>query len=55
MLTISQSSQFKRDPKREAKGPHRSALTSDFVKIVDALAKNQPLPEKYRDHALTGD
>ena len=55
MRTISQSSQFKRDPKREAKGPHRSALTSDFVKIFDALANDKPLPEKYRDHALTGD
>jgi len=31
------------------------SLTSDFVKIVDALAKDNPLPEKYSDHALTLD
>ena len=55
MRTISQSSQFKRDLKREAKGLHRQALQRDFVTIVSMLAKDQPLAEKHRDHALTGD
>ena len=55
MRTIKQSGQFKRDLKREAKGPHRQALQRDFVTIVAALANDQPLPEKYRDHALTGE
>ena len=55
MRTIKQSSQFKRDLKREAKGTHRQALQSDFVAIVAALANDQPLAEKLRDHALTGD
>ena len=55
MRTIKQSSQFKRDLKREAKGPHRQALQSDFVAVISALAKDQPLAEKHRDHALTGD
>lgn len=55
MRTIKQSSQFKRDLKREAKGMHRRILQSDFVSIVTALADDQTLAEKYRDHSLTGD
>jgi mRNA interferase YafQ len=55
MRTIKQSSQFKRDLKREARGPHRQTLQSDFVGIIQALANDEPLAEKYRDHALSGD
>lgn len=55
MRTIEQTGQFKRDLKREAKGQHRQALRSDFVAIVAALANDEALPEKYRDHGLTGD
>lgn len=55
MRTIKQSSQFKRDLKREAKGSHRQALQSDFVAIISILANDQALTEKHRDHALTGD
>lgn len=54
MRTIKQSSQFKRDLKRESKGQYRQSLTKDFIAIVEALAQDQPLPEKYRDHALIG-
>jgi mRNA interferase YafQ len=28
---------------------------SDFVAIITALANDQPLAEKHRDHALAGD
>lgn len=55
MRTIKQSGQFKRDLKREAKGSHRQVLQSDFVAIVATLANDQPLADKHRDHALTGD
>ena len=55
MRTIEQTGQFKRDYKREAKGPHRQTLASDFVAIVTDLANDQPLAEKHRDHALNGD
>jgi len=55
MRTIKQSNQFKRDLKREANGPHRQALQSDFVAIISILANDQALAEKHRDHALTGD
>jgi len=55
MRRIERTNQFKRDYKREAKGPHRHTLEDDFVAIVTALANDQPLDEKHRDHALTGD
>jgi mRNA interferase YafQ len=54
MRTIEQSSRFKRDLKRQAKGPHRQALKEGFVAILAALAKDQPLEEKYQDHNLGG-
>lgn len=55
MRRIEHTSQFKRDYKREGKGPHRRAMASDFVAIVTALANDRPLAEKYHDHALAGD
>ena len=55
MRKIEHTHQFKRDYKREAKGTHRETLTSDFLKIVKALAGDKPLAEKHRDHALTGE
>lgn len=55
MRTIKQTGQFKRDLKREAKSSYRAVLANDFTEIVRALAADEVLPEKYRDHALTGD
>ncbi|MBS4095489.1 MAG: type II toxin-antitoxin system YafQ family toxin [Sulfuricella sp.] len=55
MRTIKQTGQFKRDLKREAKGPHRATLAQDFVDLVKALADDQPLAEKHRDHSLGGE
>ncbi len=55
MRTIEQTRQFKRDMKREAKGAHRAHLAAAFVGIVEALARDEPLAAKYRDHALSGD
>lgn len=55
MRTIEQTSQFKRDYKRGAKGQHRQTLASDFMAIITAVANDQPLAEKHRNHALTGD
>lgn len=54
MRTIKQTGQFKRDLKREAKGPHR-APGKGFRRIIEALAKDDPLAEKYHDHPLGGD
>ena len=54
MRTIKQSSQFKRDLKRESKGQHRAMLAADFTGIVKTLASDESLDEKYGDHALSG-
>lgn len=55
MRTIKQTSQFKRDFKREAKGPHRKPLQASFVALIETLASDEALDAKYRDHALAGD
>jgi mRNA interferase YafQ len=55
MRTIKQSGQFKRDLKRESKGPHGTVLQREFVSIIAALAADKPLEPRHRDHALTGD
>lgn len=55
MRTIDRSSVFKRDYKREAKGQHRATLDRDLKPILVALATDQPLDARYRDHDLSGD
>jgi mRNA interferase YafQ len=55
MRTIERTNQFKRDYKRELKGRHRATLADDFTTVLTALANDQALVEKYRDHALTGE
>jgi mRNA interferase YafQ len=55
MRTIERAGQFKRDYKREAKGQYRATLERDLAKVVMALAEDQPLGDRHRDHALTGD
>ena len=52
MLSIVLSNRFKKDLKRAKK----RGLDLDLLEeVVDQLAKCVPLPEKNRDHALTGD
>ncbi len=55
MRTIERSSAFKRDYKRESKGQHRSSLDDDLVPLIKALALDQPLALRHRDHDLSGD
>lgn len=55
MRAIKQTSRFKRDLKREAKGPHRAILAGEFIEIVKTLASDEPLVWKYQDHPLSGD
>jgi mRNA interferase YafQ len=55
MRTISRTSRFKKDYKREAKGHHRATLDEDLLAVVSLLVADSPLPEKLRDHALTGE
>ena len=54
MLTIERSSAFKRDYKRESKGKHRTTLDTDLMQVLTALANEQPLETRHRDHDLSG-
>ena len=55
MRTIRRTSRFKKDYKREARGRHRKTLDADLKEVLLLLVADHILPEKYRDHALTGD
>jgi len=55
MRTIDRSSAFKRDYKREAKGLYRATLDDELPPVLKALANDQPLDARYRDHDLSGD
>lgn len=55
MRTIERSTAFKRDYKRESKGRHRATLADDVRRVLAALATDQPLEPRHRDHDLTGD
>jgi len=55
MRTIDRSSAFKHDYKRESKGQHRATLNDAFTSVLTALATDQPLDARYREHELSGD
>ncbi|TSA01287.1 MAG: type II toxin-antitoxin system YafQ family toxin [Methylococcus sp.] len=54
MRTIDRSSAFKRDYKRESKGQHRLSLDDALMSVLVALAKDETLDTRYRDHDLSG-
>ena len=54
MRTIERTSRFKRDYRRESRGHHRRDLDKRFAAIVHALAGDEPLEPRHRDHALSG-
>ncbi len=52
MREIIRQKQFKTDMKQIARsGRYKS---DDLLEIVESLAKDEPLAEKHRDHALSG-
>jgi mRNA interferase YafQ len=55
MRRIERTGQFKRDYKREAKGQHRSTLDLELIPTITALACDEVLEPRRRDHALIGD
>jgi mRNA interferase YafQ len=55
MRKIKQTAAFRRDVKREAKGPHRKFLSENFASLIQALANDEPLEERHRDHPLGGE
>lgn len=54
MRMIERATSFKRDYKRESKGKHRTIINDIVVQIVTALANDESLDPKYRDHDLSG-
>lgn len=50
MLKIEYQGQFKKDFKLAVK---RGFDVGELQKVISILVSEQPLPEKYRDHALT--
>jgi len=54
MRAIDRSTRFKRDYKRETKGKHRATLDVDLVSVLNALATDQLLASRQRDHDLSG-
>lgn len=51
MLTVKYSNLFKKDYKLMKKRGLNMKLLHE---VVEMLANNKPLPEKYRDHFLSG-
>jgi mRNA interferase YafQ len=52
---ISQTTLFKRDLKREAKGRHRATLDAALVPVLLSLADDKPLQPSHHDHSLVGE
>ena len=52
MLTIKYETSFRRDFKRIVKRGYNIQLLEEVIEI---LADGKTLPEKYKDHSLTGD
>ncbi|MEA3390711.1 MAG: type II toxin-antitoxin system YafQ family toxin [Pseudomonadota bacterium] len=55
MRTIERFGQFKRDYKREMRGQHAKTLDDVLAPVIYALANDEALEPRHRDHALTGD
>ena len=55
MRSIERSTAFKRDIKQEAKGLYRTTLDADLVPVLLALASDEALEPRHRDHDLSGD
>jgi mRNA interferase YafQ len=55
MREIEWTNQFRRDYRRAKKGQHAHRLDAMLMEILSALAADDPLAERHRDHALSGD
>lgn len=51
MLSLKVVGQFKKDMKKYR---HKQAVVDDLDRVVRLLLQKTKLPEKYRDHALSG-
>jgi mRNA interferase YafQ len=55
MRAIKYASRFKRDYRREKSGVFGKKLDKLLTDAVNLLAADEPLPQRYFDHALTGE
>ncbi|HEY1658058.1 MAG TPA: type II toxin-antitoxin system YafQ family toxin [Candidatus Sulfotelmatobacter sp.] len=55
MRTIESTTAFRRDFKREKRGQHRSEIERLISEAVTILSEDRVLPQKYRDHNLSGE
>ena len=55
MRTTERTTQFKRDYKRESKGRHRTTFDAALGPVMVALANDEPLDPRRRDHWLSGE
>lgn len=53
--TIEWTTAFRRDRKRELKGRFGSQLERLLTPVIKALAHDEPLAPKHRDHGMTGE
>ena len=54
MRIVKQETAFKKDLKREMAGRFKNVIEEELPEIIHKLANDIPLPNKYKDHALTG-
>jgi len=55
MRRIERTNAFLRDFKREKKGHYRNEVDTLVVSVISLLAGDKALPERNRDHKLSGD
>ena len=55
MRMIEYTTKFRRDYKREKKGQHRADLDSVLRRVLSALVDDVAVPQRHRDHLLSGD
>ena len=55
MRRIERTNAFRHDYKREKRGQHRRDVEGLLELAISLLAEDKPLPERNRDHLLTGE
>ena len=55
MREIEWTTAYKKDLRREGKGPNLTTLNADLPAVLADLASGVPLAAKHKDHKLTGD
>ncbi len=55
MRNVRYTGRFKRDYRREKFGLHRRSVDADLAEAARLLASDERLPQRYFDHALSGE